>query len=78
MGSVPPSLIKYTFYDEKKDLFLSHPLEILKEFRVVVTTSYTSANLYGAGIGKQHFTHILLDDAAQVYGFPLWFLGVFR
>ena len=42
-------------------------LEEIKEFRIVVTTLITSRILSLKGLECGHFSHIIIDEAAQVY-----------
>lgn len=63
---VPPELEDCIYYDEANGLFDIPSLQALTKYKVIVSTCTTSAQLYGMGIGKDHFTHIIIDEAAQV------------
>jgi len=63
-GSVPVRLLPYTFINSA-NLF-SHPsLDTVKAFRVVVSTCVSSAFASGIGVGRGHFSHVFIDEAAQ-------------
>ncbi len=42
------------------------PLQELKSYKVVVSTLQTARSLALMGLNKGHFTHIFIDEAAQV------------
>ena len=46
--------------------FVMPTLEELKQYRIIVTTLYTASVLSLLGLQKGHFTHIFIDEAAQV------------
>ena len=41
-------------------------LEQLQQYKIIVTTLYTARVLSLLGLQKGHFTHIFIDEAAQV------------
>ena len=67
--TIKPLLLKYTYivtnnYGGKFEL---PPLPQLKELSVIVTTIEQSGDLaYYPGLEPGHFTHIFIDEAAQV------------
>ncbi|KAK8923982.1 putative RNA helicase SDE3 [Platanthera zijinensis] len=61
---VKPDLIKFCFFDESS--FRCPPLQALQHYRVIISTYMSSFMLCGEGIRSGHFTHLLLDEAAQV------------
>eukprot|EP01117_Protostelium_nocturnum_P012534 TRINITY_DN4618_c0_g2_i4.p1 TRINITY_DN4618_c0_g2~~TRINITY_DN4618_c0_g2_i4.p1 ORF type:complete len:1138 (+),score=362.50 TRINITY_DN4618_c0_g2_i4:190-3603(+) len=61
---VNDSILPYTQFD--KDSFNIPDLNRLKQFKVIISTCNTAASLYGVGMGANHFTHILLDEASQM------------
>lgn len=63
---VPPEIVDYIQYDEENKIFTLPSLQAIRNYRVIVSTCTNSAQLFGIGVGKDHFTHIILDEAAQV------------
>lgn len=63
---VPPELEDCIYFDETNGVFDIPSLSALKKYKVIVSTCTTSSQLYGMGLGKDHFTHIIFDEAAQV------------
>jgi helicase MOV-10 len=41
-------------------------LDSLLAYRVVVSTAATSATLFGVGVGDTHFSHVFIDECAQM------------
>ena len=48
------------------DRWVIPPLADLKQYKMVVATLSTARNLLFSGLPKDHFTHIFIDEAAQV------------
>ena len=48
------------------DRWVIPPLAELKRYKMVVATLSTARNLLFSGLPKDHFTHIFIDEAAQV------------
>ena len=46
-------------------VFAFPPLEVLKKYRVIVTTCISAGVLWGMGFRKGHFSHIFIDEAGQ-------------
>ena len=42
-------------------------LDEIQEYRIVVTTLVTSRTLFLLGLRPGHFSHIIIDEAAQVH-----------
>jgi len=61
---VPSKLLPYTFMNSD-DLFSHPPLATVKAFRVIVSTCVSSAFASGIGVGRGHFSHVFIDEAAQ-------------
>lgn len=53
-------------------------LEELKQYRIIVTTLYTARVLSLLGLQKGHFTHIFIDEAAQVLLYYKFELAMFQ
>eukprot|EP01106_Pelomyxa_sp_JSP_P009961 TRINITY_DN2691_c0_g2_i1.p1 TRINITY_DN2691_c0_g2~~TRINITY_DN2691_c0_g2_i1.p1 ORF type:complete len:928 (-),score=163.82 TRINITY_DN2691_c0_g2_i1:356-3025(-) len=64
--TVPRYVLNLTSYDESIEKFAVPPLEQLLKFRVVIATSVVSGYLSHVGVRKGHFSHIILDEAAQM------------
>ncbi|KAH3756851.1 rna helicase [Pelomyxa schiedti] len=65
-STVPSFVLPFTIYDDKLDMFSLPPLSKLLQYKIIITTSLTAAYLAFAGVGKDFFTHIILDEAAQM------------
>jgi hypothetical protein len=63
--TIPEDVLPYCWTDRKTDLFGMPPLDELQGYRVVVTTTVTSYDLVGV-VPVGYFTHVLVDEAAQV------------
>lgn len=63
---VPDELNDCINFNDSIGSFEIPNLQTLKRYKVIVSTCNTSSQLYGVGIGKDHFTHIIFDEAAQV------------
>ena len=48
------------------DKWVIPPLAELKRYKMVVATLNTARNLLFTGLPRDHFTHIFIDEAAQV------------
>ncbi|XP_044156197.1 helicase with zinc finger domain 2 [Bufo gargarizans] len=58
-----PITRQYCPLSPDKSTFISPPLSLLDNYRIVVTTAVTSRDL---DVPRGYFTHILLDEAAQM------------
>lgn len=47
------------------DLFVVPPADVLKKFRVIVSTCFSASVPYGIGVPRGHFSHIFIDEAGQ-------------
>ena len=65
---LPPRLKAYSsaLYDERDELFVDPTAEALLKYRVVVATTRNASALVSAGVPRGHFTHIVVDEAAQL------------
>ena len=52
----------------KEGAFYDVPVEQLLSYSIIVTTTMTSRVLSHSGLRKGFFTHIFIDEAAQVVG----------
>ena len=59
-------LARYTCYDEARAQHVLPPLEALLGMSVVVSTTRACSELLSAGVPQGHFTHIVIDEAAQL------------
>ena len=57
--------LPFTGYDAHKGIFVVPPLPELLRKRVVISTFANASVLYGVGVPLGHFTHIMLDEAAN-------------
>jgi len=62
--TVPSHLLQYTFMNEDR-LFSHPPLDIVKTYRVVVSTCLSAAFTLGIGVERGHYSHIFIDEAGQ-------------
>ncbi|TRM60361.1 P-loop containing nucleoside triphosphate hydrolase protein [Schizophyllum amplum] len=65
---VPHELRKFTCVDDPVKYsghFKVHPVQIMKRFRVVVTTCVSASIFMGRGIPRGHYSHIFIDEAGQ-------------
>eukprot|EP01117_Protostelium_nocturnum_P007425 TRINITY_DN2657_c0_g2_i1.p1 TRINITY_DN2657_c0_g2~~TRINITY_DN2657_c0_g2_i1.p1 ORF type:complete len:1449 (-),score=523.30 TRINITY_DN2657_c0_g2_i1:64-4410(-) len=67
-NSFDPSedLSQFSRYDEEKGIFVVPKAEELSAFKIVVANVSSVASLHGFGLEREHFTHILVDDAARM------------
>lgn len=65
---LPPRLKAYSaaFYDESEQMFVEPTAEQLLKYRVIVATTRNAAALASACMPRGHFTHIVVDEAAQL------------
>ncbi|XP_014771741.1 probable helicase with zinc finger domain [Octopus bimaculoides] len=63
--TVPSSVIKYSLL-QPDSTFRVPTVEDLKNHRVIITTLNQSRIIYDLNLGPDFFTHIFLDEAAQV------------
>lgn len=56
----------YVCFSVKNGTFAMPSLEQLMQYRIIVTTLHTARVLSLLGMQKGHFTHIFIDEAAQV------------
>jgi len=61
---VPPELLPYTFMNGE-GLFSHPPLNIVKTYRVIVSTCLSAAFTLGIGLERGHFSHVFIDEAAK-------------
>jgi helicase MOV-10 len=52
--------------DASHQAFGAPSLDTLLTYRVLVSTAAAAATLFGMGVGQAHFTHIFLDECAQM------------
>eukprot|EP01088_Endostelium_zonatum_P019125 TRINITY_DN643_c0_g1_i4.p1 TRINITY_DN643_c0_g1~~TRINITY_DN643_c0_g1_i4.p1 ORF type:complete len:1384 (-),score=259.29 TRINITY_DN643_c0_g1_i4:25-4176(-) len=64
--NVPEKFLPYTRHDPETNTFGIPTAEQLREYNVILSTAETSHNLYRRGMNKGDFTHIILDEAAQM------------
>lgn len=64
-SSVPEELRQHTYYLSDQQIFDHPEASVLKQKRVIVSTTSNAAALYGLGVGTNFFTHIIIDEAAQ-------------
>jgi helicase MOV-10 len=62
--AVPPALLPFTFVNED-GLFSHPPLDIVKTYRVIVSTCLSAAFTLGIGLERGHFSHVFIDEAGQ-------------
>ncbi|XP_075702433.1 3'-5' exoribonuclease HELZ2 [Rhinoderma darwinii] len=55
--------LQYCHHNAEKSTFVTPPRNLLDNYRIVVTTAVTSRDL---DVPRGYFTHILLDEAAQM------------
>lgn len=60
------SLKRFARYNEETKIFDIPEMSSLLGYQLIVSTCSTSGNLYGVGVTRGHFTHIILDEAAQM------------
>ena len=63
---VNKTIRNYTSLDSATQLFTVPPREQLEKYAVVVTTTRAAAMLANAAEPQRHFTHIIVDEAAQL------------
>ncbi|TFK72808.1 P-loop containing nucleoside triphosphate hydrolase protein [Pluteus cervinus] len=61
---VPATLLPFATLNSA-DHFTVHPIQRMKNFRIIVSTCVSAAILSGIGIDAGHFTHIFIDEAGQ-------------
>jgi len=64
-SQVPVSLLGHICVSSRTGTFSVHPLEVMEDFRVIVSTCVSASIFPGIGMPRGHFTHIFLDEAAQ-------------
>lgn len=64
--AVPHEILPFTFWNESLGSFDTPSLEQLKQYRIIVTTCNSASILYNAGVPQGFFTHIAIDEAAQL------------
>jgi helicase MOV-10 len=57
-------LLAYTVMNAD-GLFSHPPLNIVKTYRVIVSTCLSAAFTLGIGVQRGHFSHVFIDEAAQ-------------
>ena len=65
--AVPPAVLPFTCWNEQLALFDVPSLEQLGKYRVIVTTCNSASLLHSAAVPAGFFSHILIDEAAQLY-----------
>eukprot|EP01117_Protostelium_nocturnum_P012538 TRINITY_DN4618_c0_g3_i4.p1 TRINITY_DN4618_c0_g3~~TRINITY_DN4618_c0_g3_i4.p1 ORF type:complete len:945 (+),score=254.96 TRINITY_DN4618_c0_g3_i4:86-2920(+) len=63
---VDSDIIPYTQYERDLEVFNIPDLQRLKQFKIIISTCSSAASVYSVGVGANHFTHILLDEASQM------------
>eukprot|EP01088_Endostelium_zonatum_P000552 TRINITY_DN107_c0_g1_i1.p1 TRINITY_DN107_c0_g1~~TRINITY_DN107_c0_g1_i1.p1 ORF type:complete len:1380 (+),score=327.14 TRINITY_DN107_c0_g1_i1:105-4244(+) len=66
VDSVQEVFLEYSHWNEKSKSFDFPSLETLRRYKVILTTAEKSHDLYSIGMNKGEFTHIFLDEAAQM------------
>lgn len=61
---VPPEVLQFTHRSSATEPFSIPPINVLKAFKVIVSTCVSAAVLYNVGI--PHFSHVFVDEAGQV------------
>ena len=61
-----PKVRPHTKFNRSTEQFELPPLEELAGFSLVVSTTRSAAMLASAGLPQGHFTHIIVDEAAQL------------
>lgn len=63
-----PRLKAYSaaLYDEREQMFVEPSTEQMLKYRVIVATTRNASALASAGVPRGHFTHIVVDEAAQL------------
>ena len=65
--SLAPGIEPYCcFSQDQRNAFAAPSLAQLLTYRVVVSTAGAAATLFGVGVGDTHFTHVLIDECAQM------------
>ncbi|KAF9440154.1 hypothetical protein P691DRAFT_783172, partial [Macrolepiota fuliginosa MF-IS2] len=67
-GQVPDNLKAYSYYRNNGNLrpcFSVPPMEVMKRYRVIVSTLISASIAYGIGMPRGHFSHIFIDEAGQ-------------
>jgi helicase MOV-10 len=64
VAAVPPDLLPYTFMNED-GLFSHPPINIVKTYRVIVSTCLSASFTLGIGVERGHFSHVFIDEAGQ-------------
>jgi len=62
--TVPHDLLPYTFMNAD-GLFSHPPLNLVKTYRVIVSTCLSAAFTLGIGVERGHFSHVFIDEAGQ-------------
>ncbi len=65
LSSLPTSLLPPSPSIDRGNLIIP-PLQDIKAYKIIVSTLQTSRSLALMGLNKGHFTHIFIDEAAQV------------
>ncbi|KAL1500036.1 hypothetical protein AB1Y20_012713 [Prymnesium parvum] len=63
---VHKTIKNYVSFDKELHMFTVPALSKLQNYAVIVTTTRSAAMLVNAGVSKGHFTHIIVDEAAQL------------
>ena len=61
-----PALVLVLFHRLRNEKFYNVDATELGPYTIIVTTTITARMLWLNGVDKGHFTHILIDEAAQV------------
>ncbi|OQS00332.1 helicase mov-10-B.1-like [Thraustotheca clavata] len=63
--SLPSALLRFSYIDPGQDIFSLPELDVLEEYRVIVSTACASGILSFAGLPRGHFSNIIVDEACQ-------------
>ncbi len=62
--TVPKDVMKFTTYSDVDDAFITPPIEVLKQMRIVVITLSSGGKLPNLGL-QNHFSHVFMDEAGH-------------
>jgi helicase MOV-10 len=63
--SVPSNVLPYCPVERNTGAFVIPSADVMREFRVVISTCVTSGRLHILGLSRGEFTHIFVDESGQ-------------
>nr|XP_014347304.1 PREDICTED: putative helicase MOV-10 [Latimeria chalumnae] len=62
---MPSDVVGYSNWDKAQDSYVYPPIQVLMEYKVIITTLLTAGRLVSAVVPQGHFSHVFIDEAGH-------------